>query len=91
MEGRRLERVSDAIRTEIIEIISNELEDPRLAGVEVTDVPGGHLTMCLEPNVPVLAAAISRKLAANDEATQPPFSEGGKDLATPTMLDRSLV
>jgi len=38
VEGRRLERVSDAIRTEIIEIISNELEDPRLAGVEVTDV-----------------------------------------------------
>ena len=60
-------------------------------GVEVTEVPGGHLTMCLEPNVPVLAAAISRKLAANDEATQPPCSKGGKDLATPTMLDRSLV
>ena len=38
MEGRRLERVSDAIRVEITEMIANELEDPRLAGIAVTDV-----------------------------------------------------
>ncbi len=38
MEGRRYERVSEAIRLEITEMIAYELEDPRLAGIEVTDV-----------------------------------------------------
>lgn len=38
MEGRRYERVSEALRLELTEMIANELEDPRLAGVEVTDV-----------------------------------------------------
>jgi acyl transferase domain-containing protein/thioesterase domain-containing protein/NAD(P)-dependent dehydrogenase (short-subunit alcohol dehydrogenase family) len=31
-------------------------------GVRVTDVPGTHVTMCHEPNVPELAAAISERL-----------------------------
>jgi ribosome-binding factor A len=38
VEGRRFERVSEAIRLELTEIITYELEDPRLAGVEVADV-----------------------------------------------------
>lgn len=38
MEGRRYERVAVAIREEITEIIAYELEDPRLSGLEVTDV-----------------------------------------------------
>ncbi len=38
VEGRRYERVSEAIRLELTEMITYELEDPRLAGVEVTDV-----------------------------------------------------
>lgn len=38
MEGRRYERVSEAIRLELTEMIAYQLEDPRLAGVEVTDV-----------------------------------------------------
>jgi ribosome-binding factor A len=38
VEGRRYERVSEAIRLELTEMISYELEDPRLAGIEVTDV-----------------------------------------------------
>lgn len=38
MEGRRYERVSETIRLELTEMITYELEDPRLAGVEVTDV-----------------------------------------------------
>lgn len=38
MEGRRYERVSEAMRLELTEMIAYELEDPRLAGIEVTDV-----------------------------------------------------
>ncbi|WP_031497510.1 30S ribosome-binding factor RbfA [Bryobacter aggregatus] len=38
MEGRRFERVAEAIRLEITEMIAYDLEDPRLAGLEVTDV-----------------------------------------------------
>lgn len=38
MEGRRYERVSEAIRLELTEMIAYDLEDPRLSGVEVTDV-----------------------------------------------------
>jgi ribosome-binding factor A len=38
VEGRRYERVSEAIRLELTEMISYELEDPRLEGIEVTDV-----------------------------------------------------
>jgi len=38
VEGRRYERVSEAIRLELTEMIAYELDDPRLAGVEVTDV-----------------------------------------------------
>jgi ribosome-binding factor A len=38
VEGRRYERVSEAIRLEITEMIAYDLEDPRLAGIEVTDI-----------------------------------------------------
>jgi ribosome-binding factor A len=38
VEGRRYERVSEAIRLELTEMITYDLEDPRLVGIEVTDV-----------------------------------------------------
>lgn len=38
VEGHRYERVSIAIREELTEMIAYELEDPRLHGLEVTDV-----------------------------------------------------
>ena len=38
MDQRRALRVSETIREEISEIIGFEMEDPRLAGVNVTDV-----------------------------------------------------
>lgn len=38
MQDHRLERVSEAVREELSEIIGFELDDPRLTEVEVTDV-----------------------------------------------------
>ena len=38
MDERRTARVSEAVREELTEIIGFELDDPRLADVEVTDV-----------------------------------------------------
>jgi ribosome-binding factor A len=38
LDGRRSERVREAIREELSEIIAYELEDPRVQRVEVTDV-----------------------------------------------------
>ena len=38
MDERRTARVSEAIREELAEIIGFELDDPRLVGVDVTDV-----------------------------------------------------
>ena len=38
MEGHRLQRATEALREEITELISFELEDPRLDGVEVVDL-----------------------------------------------------
>jgi ribosome-binding factor A len=38
MDAHRTGRVSEAVREELSEIISFELEDPRLAGVVVTEV-----------------------------------------------------
>jgi ribosome-binding factor A len=38
MDERRTARVAEAVREELAEIINFELDDPRLAGVEVTDV-----------------------------------------------------
>lgn len=38
MEGHRLERATEALREEIREMISYELEDPRVDGVEVIDL-----------------------------------------------------
>ncbi len=41
MDPRRAERVSEALREELAELIGYELKDPRLIGVTVTEV---HLT-----------------------------------------------
>ena len=41
MESRRAERLSEALRQELAELIEYELEDPRLAGATV---PEAHLT-----------------------------------------------
>lgn len=38
MDTHRVERVSEAVREELAEIIAFELQDPRLAAVDVTDV-----------------------------------------------------
>ena len=38
MDERRTARVSEAIREELAEIIGFELDDPRLVGVDVTEV-----------------------------------------------------
>jgi ribosome-binding factor A len=38
MDEHRIERVSEALREELYEIIGFEMEDPRLGGVAVTDV-----------------------------------------------------
>lgn len=38
MEPHRLERATEALREEIVELISYELADPRVEGVEVVDV-----------------------------------------------------
>lgn len=37
MDPRRVERLSEALREELAELIEYELEDPRLAGVTVTE------------------------------------------------------
>jgi ribosome-binding factor A len=46
MDERRTLRVSEAVKEELIELIGFEMEDPRLASVEVSDVfvsqDGGH-------------------------------------------------
>src|SRR5271170_2674139 len=41
MDRHRTERVSETVREELAELIGFELEDPRLAGVAVTDVRVG--------------------------------------------------
>jgi ribosome-binding factor A len=38
MDERRTSRVSEAVREELMELIGFELDDPRLANVEVTEV-----------------------------------------------------
>ncbi len=38
MDPRRAQRVSEALREELAELIGYELQDPRLAGVTVTEV-----------------------------------------------------
>jgi ribosome-binding factor A len=38
MDEHRIERVSEAIREELAEIVSFELDDPRLVAVDVTEV-----------------------------------------------------
>ncbi len=47
MDPRRSERVAEAIREEIEEIVNYELSDPRVAAISVTEVvlpPGGRRT-----------------------------------------------
>jgi ribosome-binding factor A len=42
VDERRTLRVAEAVREELTELIGFELDDPRLAGVEVTDVQISH-------------------------------------------------
>jgi ribosome-binding factor A len=42
MDERRTARVAEAVREELAEIIGFELDDPRLADVDVTDVYVSH-------------------------------------------------
>jgi ribosome-binding factor A len=54
MEGHRNERVAEAMREEVAEIINYELDDPRIQSVSVTEVllpPGGkqaHVRLAIE-------------------------------------------
>ncbi len=41
MDQHRRERVSETVREELAELIGFEMEDPRLAGVDVTEVQVG--------------------------------------------------
>lgn len=41
MDQHRRERVSETVREELAELIGFEMKDPRLAGVDVTDVQVG--------------------------------------------------
>jgi ribosome-binding factor A len=41
MDQHRRERVSETVREELSELIGFEMQDPRLAGVDVTDVQVG--------------------------------------------------
>ena len=57
MENHRNERVAEALREELSEIIDYELEDPRFDGVQVSDVvlsrDGNRVTaFCLLPSHP---------------------------------------
>ena len=49
MDERRTLRVSEAVREELIELVGFEMEDPRLAPVEISDVDvsqdGRHATV----------------------------------------------
>jgi ribosome-binding factor A len=42
MDERRTLRISEAVREEISELVGFELDDPRLAGVDVTEVHLSH-------------------------------------------------
>jgi ribosome-binding factor A len=63
MEPRRAERLSEALREELAEMIEYELQDPRLSGVTVTEarlVPDGrHLLV----TVAVKGNAAERQIA----------------------------
>jgi ribosome-binding factor A len=64
MDSRRAERLSEALREELAELIEYELEDPRLAGVTVTTArlspDGRHLHVA----VAVSGDAAAHQLAA---------------------------
>ncbi len=54
MHDHRIERVSEALREELYEIIGFEMDDPRLGGIAVTEVQvspdsrHAHVKVCLE-------------------------------------------
>jgi len=60
----RSERVADLLREEIAQIVSYELQDPRLALVTVTDV---RMAANLK------SAKIYVTIAGNEKITQPPW------------------
>lgn len=63
MDSHRAQRVSEALREELAELIEYELKDPRLAGVTVTgvqvtpDLKHAHVSVTPEPAVEALAHA----------------------------------
>lgn len=70
MDVHRIERVTEALREELSELIGFELADPRLDGVQVVDV---HLSPDMKAasvslDIPGDATAQKRALAAMDHA-----------------------
>jgi ribosome-binding factor A len=70
MDPRRVERLSEALREELSELIEYELQDPRLAGVTVTEArmlpDGRHVHVVV--TVPGDAAQRQEALEALDHA-----------------------
>ena len=66
MEGHRSERVAEAMREEVAEIINYELDDPRIQSVSVTEVllpPGGkqaHVRLAIEGTVAEQTESLER-------------------------------
>src|SRR5512138_1205936 len=63
MDSHRAQRISEALREELAELIEYELKDPRLAGVTVTgvqvtpDLKHAHVSVTPEPAVEALRHA----------------------------------
>lgn len=70
MDPHRKQRVEEALRLEISEMVSLELEDPRLQGITVTEVhlsPDGKV-VSVRLSIPGDREAQKEKLAAMDHA-----------------------
>lgn len=71
MESHRLERVSEALRQEVTELIAFELDDPRLSSVDVTNVvlsPDGR-SACVQVYAPGDETRQRRLVHALDRAS----------------------
>jgi len=86
MDSRRSERLSQALREELAELIEYELEDPRLAGVTVTEARLGPDGRHLQVAVAVRGDAADHKKAV--EALEHAASYLRRTVATRLRLFR---
>jgi ribosome-binding factor A len=71
MESHRFERVGEALRQELTELIAFELDDPRLSSVDVTNIivsPGGR-SASVQIHVPGDQVSQRRALSALSHAS----------------------